>query len=293
MRAGQQPGLEGLLAGERAAEVERADEPVERRAERQLDERRRARRGRRVGRRPRRRARARRARTRTVSPTAACTGGSSGASARTAVDFAVPRSPRTSTPPTSGATALTSSASTSASWPTIALSGIRARTRCTPPRLLELALEREVARRGCRRASLPRARLAPTCPRSAASSSRSAIAARRPRVRLRHERRDVVVEQVLRGDLLVHPVLGDAGRRVVAEQVVDGRRQLGRALVAVADHRRDPARVGDAGAEHPPRLLGERPRDDARGVASCRRGTPPGRVPVSARTVAIMPPWNW
>ena len=48
VRAGEQPGFEGLLAGERAAEVERADEPVERRAERQLDERRRARGGRRV-----------------------------------------------------------------------------------------------------------------------------------------------------------------------------------------------------------------------------------------------------
>ena len=121
MRAGEQPGLEGALAGQRAAEVERADEAVQRRAERQLDER---------------GARAAPARLPPTpsgpsspganangSPAAAVTGGSSGASARTAVDFAVPRSPRTSTPPTSGATALTSSASISASWPTMADSG--------------------------------------------------------------------------------------------------------------------------------------------------------------------------
>ena len=43
MGAREQPRLEGLLARERAAEVERADEPVEARAERQLDERRRPR----------------------------------------------------------------------------------------------------------------------------------------------------------------------------------------------------------------------------------------------------------
>ena len=56
-------------------------------------------------------------------------GGKRRASARTAVDFAVPRSPRTSTPPTSGATALTSSASRSACWPTIAEKLIEAAAR--------------------------------------------------------------------------------------------------------------------------------------------------------------------
>jgi hypothetical protein len=94
--------LERLLARERAAQVERADQPVEGRAERQLDERRRA---------------------QLAGPLAARTGGNSGASARTAVDFAVPRSPRTRTPPTSGETALISNACTSCCWPTIALSG--------------------------------------------------------------------------------------------------------------------------------------------------------------------------
>ena len=131
-----------MLAGQRAPEVERADEPVERRAERQLDERRgplddRASAGTRPpgARSPGANAKA--------SPAAAATGGSSGARPRTAVDFAVPRSPRTSTPPTSGATALTSSASTSASWPTIALSGKAGRG--SRLRLLQLALEGQVA----------------------------------------------------------------------------------------------------------------------------------------------------
>ena len=92
--------------------------------------------------------------------------------------------------------------------------------------------------------------------------------ARRPRVGARHELGDVVVEQVALRDLLVHPVLGHAGRRVVAEQVVDGGGELGGALVAVADHRRDPARVGDARAEDAPRLLGQAARDHARGVGA-------------------------
>ena len=39
VRAREQAGLEGLLAAERATQVERADEPVETRPERQLDER--------------------------------------------------------------------------------------------------------------------------------------------------------------------------------------------------------------------------------------------------------------
>ena len=170
VRAGEQPGLEGALAGQRAAEVERPDEAVQRRAQRQLDQR------------APRAAPARRRRhdpfgpsspgaNANGSPAAAVTGGSSGASARTAVDFAVPRSPRTSTPPTSGATALTSSASISASWPTIARERDRPGSRA---RLLQLALESEVAVADARRAS--RRPAPPTCPRSAASSSRSAIA---------------------------------------------------------------------------------------------------------------------
>src|ERR671917_110675 len=50
-------------------------------------------------------------------------GGRSLASARTAVDFAVPFSPRTSTPPTSGETALRSKASLRSSCPTMAEKG--------------------------------------------------------------------------------------------------------------------------------------------------------------------------
>ena len=63
--AGEQAGLEGLLAVQRAAEVERADEPVEARAERQLDERRRSQLDLGVGGHEPARAPARRARTRT------------------------------------------------------------------------------------------------------------------------------------------------------------------------------------------------------------------------------------
>ena len=57
------------------------------------------------------------------------TAGSSAASARTAVDFAVPFSPRTSTPPTPGCTALSSNASRRSSWPTTAENGNRTRRR--------------------------------------------------------------------------------------------------------------------------------------------------------------------
>jgi hypothetical protein len=50
-------------------------------------------------------------------------GGKRRASARTAVDFAVPFSPRTSTPPTSGETAFRRRASFRSSWPTMAEKG--------------------------------------------------------------------------------------------------------------------------------------------------------------------------
>ena len=266
VRARQQPGLEGALAGQRAAEVQRAHEAVDRRADRQLDERRRAllHDGVRLhhpsgARSPGAKQNGR--------PAAAGTAGSSGASARTAVDFAVPRSPRTSTPPTSGETALTSSASRSASWPTIAerIAGYATARACTADadRLLQLALELEVALADRAHRLVGRLR-----PQPAVGRLQQPLGdrPRRPRVRAAHERADVGVEQVLARDVLVHPVLRDAGRRVVAEQVVDGRGELGGALVAVADHRGDPARVGDARAEHAPRLLRQRARHDARRV---------------------------
>ncbi len=50
MCAGKQPGLERPLAGQGPAQVQRADEAVERRSERQLDQRRRPLLARRVGR---------------------------------------------------------------------------------------------------------------------------------------------------------------------------------------------------------------------------------------------------
>ena len=59
-------------------------------------------------------------------PGTTSTAGSTAASARTAVDFAVPFSPRTSTPPIAGDTALSTSASRRSSIPTIALNGYAA-----------------------------------------------------------------------------------------------------------------------------------------------------------------------
>ena len=123
VRAREQARLERLLALQRATEVERADEPVEARAERQLDERRRPQLDLVVGRHTRPSGASSPGANANAWPRATVTGGSSGASPRTAVDFAVPRSPRTSTPPTSGETALISSALDRLSWPTIAVSG--------------------------------------------------------------------------------------------------------------------------------------------------------------------------
>ncbi len=56
-------------------------------------------------------------------PTTARIGGSRAASARIAVDLPVPRSPKTSTPPTAGSTAAISSAWRISSWPTMAEKG--------------------------------------------------------------------------------------------------------------------------------------------------------------------------
>ena len=81
------------------------------------------------------------------------------------------------------------------------------------------------------------------------------------------------------GHLLVHPVVDDVGGGVVAEQVVDGGGHLERALVAVALHRLDPARVDHPGAHDPGGLLGQRPHDrpgGVGGVAEPRLGVAPG-----------------
>ena len=56
-------------------------------------------------------------------PVTTSTSGSTAARARTAVDLAVPFSPRTSTPPIAGDTALSTSARRRSSIPTMALNG--------------------------------------------------------------------------------------------------------------------------------------------------------------------------
>ena len=67
----------------------------------------------------------------------------------------------------------------------------------------------------------------------------------------------LLVADVGVGELLVHPVLDHARRRVVAEQVVDGGGEFEGALVAVPFHRLDPARVDDPGPEDTRGLLGQ------------------------------------
>ncbi|MCF0088373.1 hypothetical protein B0E37_03444 [Streptomyces sp. MH192] len=66
-------------------------------------------------------------------PGTTSTAGSSAVSARTAVDLAVPFSPRTRTPPTAGDTAFSSSASRRSSWPTTAVNGKGVLTSRRPP----------------------------------------------------------------------------------------------------------------------------------------------------------------
>ena len=177
---------------ERAAEVERADEPVEARAERQLDERRRraastvasAGDGP-VGRELAGRERERPGRARRV------TGGSSGASAAHRR-----RLGRAALAAHEHAADLGRDGVDQQRLDQRLLADDRRQRVRHGSRagLLELALEREVAVADRRRACRPPG--SPTCPRSAASSSRSAIARAAHGLELRHELGDVVVEQV-------------------------------------------------------------------------------------------------
>ena len=83
------------------------------------------------------------------------------------------------------------------------------------------------------------------------------------------------------------------GGGVVAEQVVDRGRHLEGALVAVAVHGVDPLRVDDPGAHDPRRLLGQRADLRARRVGGVAEPRLRVAGPVSARTVATIPPWSW
>ena len=114
-----------------------------------------------------------------------------------------------------------------------------------------------------------------------------------PRVGRLEELADRRVPHVGLGHPLVHPVLDHPGGGVVAEQVVDGGRHLERALVAVALHGGDPLRVDHPGADHPGRLLGQTSGPGAGPGRRSRRTRPWAARPVSARTVATIPPWSW
>ena len=212
------------------------------------------------------------------------------------VDFAVPFSPRTSTPPMPGDTALSTSPSRSSSIPTTALNGNP--LTCFASRALIVVLRWQAATFLCRllgwlgqataRAGAGVAAGAPAAdhdsspsrspsssrytarsasrvpssglahrPRSAASSSRSAMPRSAHGLDLRRNALVCSIEHVRGGQLLVHPVVDHAGGRVVAEQVVHGRGHLERALVPVPGHRGEPPRVDHPGAEHPLGLLGQ------------------------------------
>ena len=127
VRLGEQARLERLLAlAQRLRDVDRPRDPVLGRVERQVDDpplpgddRQARTRGTAL---PARRTRLRRvAAEGTIGDDV--DRGSSSASPRTAVDFAVPLGPRTSSPPTAGLTALTRSARFRRSCPTIAVNG--------------------------------------------------------------------------------------------------------------------------------------------------------------------------
>ena len=148
VRRGEQARLEGRDAlGERPPEVKRPGEPVLGRADRQFHQPGRPPLRRAVrGVRPVRASRVGRAgEQENRQPATTSTGGSTAVSARTAVDFAVPFSPRTSTPPIAGEMALRISASRMSSIATTALNGnwvnsphlhpagVRARRQRRPP----------------------------------------------------------------------------------------------------------------------------------------------------------------
>ena len=118
------------------------------------------------------------------------------------------------------------------SWPTMRGERDTSACRRAVSALLELALGLQVARRAAPRAWPPRA--ASHSPRSAASSSRSAIS--RSAQGLLRRRRPAVSGRARTPRPRVSYIQSstDVGGRVVAEEVVDGRRQLEGALVAVA-----------------------------------------------------------
>ena len=89
--------------------------------------------------------------------------------------------------------------------------------------------------------------------------------------------------------MMLHRVRGGGE----GEQVVDRRRDLEGALVAVAHHARDPLRIGGAAA-HDARDLLRRARGSsgARG-ANGRCGRSPARRRAASRTAAASPPSNW
>src|SRR6266511_3280817 len=82
-------------------------------------------------------------------------------------------------------------------------------------------------------------------------------AAQRPRVLLLEEALQLGIEHVGIGYALVHPVVDHLGGGVVAEQVIDSRSQLERALVAVPLDAGDPLGIDDPGPKDTPRLIGQ------------------------------------
>src|SRR5512132_2081716 len=81
--------------------------------------------------------------------------------------------------------------------------------------------------------------------------------AQRPGIGVFHEVLVVLVQHVVLGKLRIHPVSYHTSSGIETEQIVDGRSQLERALVAVPLHRRDPARIDHPRPEDSRRLLSQ------------------------------------
>src|SRR5208337_4394154 len=90
----------------------------------------------------------------------------------------------------------------------------------------------------------------------------------RPRIALLKEFLHARIERIRLSDLLVHPVVNDAGGGVEAEQVIDRRAQFQPPFVAVPPYALDPLGVDDARAENPQHLLLEVADGGARRVVS-------------------------
>src|SRR5450830_13185 len=190
-----------------------------------------------------------------AQPATRSMGGNTAVNARAAVLLAVPLSPRIRTPPSVVSTAHSSKAFFSCGWPTMAENGNNGGKRGTlisdsargfATRLqqgftLEIKLA-QVFQRLCLRFG----------PHAAACRFQQAFGdgVLRPGIGFFEEALHTGIEGVGLRQLFVHPVVHDLRRGVVAEQIIDRRRQLQPTLVTMALDAVEPLRIDDARAEH-------------------------------------------